>query len=79
MAVLHRPSDISGPRTVDIAGTRWPVHKLEALALGLLTCVILLLVTDSPQVAVLAAAAVAALRWIAAPIVRRLGLPPLRR
>ncbi|MCM6773283.1 hypothetical protein NDR87_07350 [Nocardia sp. CDC159] len=52
--------------SVDIAGSAWPVYKLEALALALLTCLVLVLVTGSPQVAVLAAAAVAALRWVIA-------------
>ncbi|MFI5781501.1 hypothetical protein [Nocardia sp. NPDC051570] len=52
--------------SIDIAGTAWPVYKLEALVLALLTCVVLAVVTGSPQVAVLAAAAVAALRWVIA-------------
>ncbi|WP_431958536.1 hypothetical protein [Nocardia lijiangensis] len=51
------------PITVDIAGTAWPVYKLEALAAGLVAGVLLLLITGAPQVAVLAAAAIAALRW----------------
>jgi len=46
------------------------VYKLEALALGLLTCLLLFLITGSPQVAVLAAAAVGALRWTVALVVR---------
>ncbi|MFF0490786.1 hypothetical protein ACWDSJ_18380 [Nocardia sp. NPDC003482] len=52
--------------SVDIAGSAWPVYKLEALALALLTCLVLLLVTGSAQVAVLSATLVAALRWIVA-------------
>ncbi|WP_431972218.1 hypothetical protein [Nocardia sp. bgisy134] len=51
------------PTTVDIAGTAWPVYKLEALAAGLVAGVLLLLITGAPQVAVLAAAAITALRW----------------
>jgi hypothetical protein len=70
MAVVHHPSRIA--RTVDIAGTRWPVYKLEALALGLLTCVLLLVIVGSLQVAVLAAAGAGALRWTAALLVRRI-------
>ncbi|MGF6881112.1 hypothetical protein ABIA39_000992 [Nocardia sp. GAS34] len=70
MAVVHRPSRVA--RTVDIAGTRWPVYKLEALGLGLLTCVLLVLIVGSPQVAVLAAAAVGALRWSVALLVSRI-------
>ncbi|MBF6330114.1 hypothetical protein [Nocardia transvalensis] len=54
------------PASVDIAGTAWPVYKLEALGLALLTCLVLLLVTGSPQVAVLTAAAVATFRWVLA-------------
>ena len=53
------------PRTVTLAGVRWPVYKLEALALGLVVVAALLLITGSAQFAVLTAAAVAALRWIA--------------
>ncbi|MGV9823699.1 hypothetical protein [Nocardia xishanensis] len=51
------------PTTVDIAGTAWPVYKLEALAAGLVAGVLLLFVTGAPQVAVLAAAAITAMRW----------------
>ncbi|RDI65375.1 hypothetical protein [Nocardia pseudobrasiliensis] len=52
--------------SIDIAGTAWPVYKIEALALALLTCVVLAVVTGSLQAAVLAAAAVATLRWVIA-------------
>ena len=72
MAVVHSPSRLARARTVDIAGTRWPVYKLEALALGLLACLLLLLITGSPQIAVLAAAAVGALRWTVALAMRRI-------
>lgn len=57
MAVVH-------PETVDIAGTAWPTYKLEAMAAGLVTGLLLMLITGSPQTAVLAAAAVGALRWV---------------
>lgn len=77
MAVVH-PSARSA--TVDIAGSAWPVYKLEALALGLVTCLILALITGSPQVAVLVAAAVGAARWIAGQVVTwRAGVAELRR
>ncbi|WP_405135894.1 hypothetical protein [Nocardia sp. NBC_01388] len=52
--------------TVSIAGTAWPVYKLEALAAGLIIALVLLLITGSPQIAVLAAATAVALRWIVA-------------
>ncbi|CAM4513329.1 hypothetical protein NONI108955_39475 [Nocardia ninae] len=61
MAVVH-PQARSA--TIDIAGSAWPLYKLEALAAGLVTCLILVLITGSPQVAVLIAAAVGATRWI---------------
>ncbi|MFC9967788.1 hypothetical protein [Nocardia ignorata] len=61
MAVVT-PSTASA--TVDVAGVAWPVYKLEALVAGLVVAALLLLVVGSPQVAVLAAASVAALRWV---------------
>ncbi|MEV0337197.1 hypothetical protein [Nocardia sp. NPDC050717] len=51
--------------TVDIAGSAWPVYKLEALVAGLVVGALLLLVVGSAQTAVLVAAAVATARWIA--------------
>ncbi|WP_378739465.1 hypothetical protein [Nocardia brasiliensis] len=68
MAVVH-PSARSA--TIDIAGSAWPVYKLEALAAGLLTCLILAVITGSPQIAVLVAAAVGATRWLAGVAVAR--------
>ncbi|MET9491477.1 hypothetical protein [Nocardia sp. NPDC006630] len=69
MAVVH-PTQGARTRshvpTVSIAGTAWPVYKLEALAAGLIIALVLLLITGSPQIAVLAAATVVALRWIVA-------------
>ncbi|MBF6289399.1 hypothetical protein [Nocardia cyriacigeorgica] len=52
------------PAAIDIAGSAWPVYKLEALAAGLATLLALALIVGSAQVAVLAAAAVASLVWI---------------
>jgi hypothetical protein len=40
------------------------MYKLEALALALVTCLILALITGSLQVAVLVAAGVCGARWI---------------
>ncbi|MEU2002970.1 hypothetical protein ACH47B_18725 [Rhodococcus sp. NPDC019627] len=52
-----------GPRTVDLAGTAWPLYKLEALAVGLLVFVAVLIITEAVPVAVLTAAAVAVVVW----------------
>lgn len=52
------------PTAVDIAGSAWPIYKLEAIALGLVICLVLALITGSLQVAVLVAAGVGAGRWI---------------
>ncbi|WP_216898011.1 hypothetical protein [Nocardia alni] len=73
MVVVHQYPRVAGVQTVDIAGVRWPLFKLEAVALAALTFLILLLVID-PQVAVLAAAAVAVLRWSVAVAARRIRL-----
>ncbi|AOW92827.1 hypothetical protein BFN03_09405 [Rhodococcus sp. WMMA185] len=56
-----RASD--GIQTIDIAGTEWPLHKLEALGAALLTFVTVLTVTQTLQTAVLTAAAVAVVVW----------------
>ncbi|WP_280387338.1 hypothetical protein [Nocardia wallacei] len=66
MAVVDptsRPA-LASRQVIDIAGTPWPVYKLEALALAMVTCLILALITGSLQAAVLTAAAAGALRWI---------------
>ncbi|WP_040688714.1 hypothetical protein [Nocardia vinacea] len=52
------------PTAVDIAGSAWPMYKLEAIALGLLICLTLALITGSLQVAVLVAAAAGTARWV---------------
>jgi hypothetical protein len=69
MAAVH-PSAHSA--MFEIAGSAWPVYKLEALVVGLVTGAVLMLVTGSPQIAVLAASAGGALRGI-------LGLAAARR
>ncbi|MFJ4657750.1 hypothetical protein ACIP5Y_41345 [Nocardia sp. NPDC088792] len=73
MAVVHPTQEQrtrSRVATVDIAGTAWPVYKLEALAAALVTTLLVALIVGSVQTAVLAGATVAALRWILA-LVRR--------
>ncbi|TQF73614.1 hypothetical protein FK531_09085 [Rhodococcus spelaei] len=49
--------------TVEIAGTRWPLYKLEALVVGLLTFLVVLALAQALQPAVLAAAAVTVTVW----------------
>ncbi|KAA0021014.1 hypothetical protein [Antrihabitans cavernicola] len=52
-------------RVVDIAGTAWPLYKIEALVVGLLVFVVAVVVVQSLQVAVLSSAAIAAVVWLA--------------
>ncbi|WP_327096908.1 hypothetical protein OIE68_44725 [Nocardia vinacea] len=59
---------------VDIAGSAWPMYKLEAIALGLLICLALALITGSLQVAVLVAAGVGTGRWVVGQIGARGGV-----
>jgi hypothetical protein len=49
---------------VPIAGVPWPVYKLVALALGLLTLVVVFVVTASAAPAVLSAAAITTVVWV---------------
>ncbi len=56
---IARPS----VRTVDIAGTPWPMYKLEALAVGVLVFLGALALTTSLQVAVLGSAGATVLVW----------------
>lgn len=49
--------------TVDLAGTAWPLYKLEALAVGVLVFVVILATTATLQPAVLAAAAATVTAW----------------
>ncbi|WP_433666763.1 hypothetical protein ACQP06_24245 [Nocardia sp. CA-136227] len=73
MAVVH-PTDtervVARVAAVDIAGTAWPVYKLEALFAGVVVALTLSLITGSAQAAVLGAAVIAALRWIAGSVRR---------
>ncbi|NKY36583.1 hypothetical protein HGA13_26445 [Nocardia speluncae] len=48
---------------VDIAGTCWPVYKLEALGAGLLSFLAVALVLGSLQAGVLLSTAVCAVLW----------------
>ncbi|MFC7447074.1 hypothetical protein [Rhodococcus daqingensis] len=49
--------------SVDLAGTEWPLYKLEALAVSLLVFIALLAITQALQPAVLVAAATAVVVW----------------
>lgn len=49
--------------TVDIAGTAWPLYKLEAIAAALLTFLLVLAVTHTLETAVLTAAGTAVVVW----------------
>ncbi|MET9029124.1 hypothetical protein ABZW96_26440 [Nocardia sp. NPDC004168] len=73
MAVVH--SSARGT-TIDIAGSAWPVYKLDALVVGLVTCLVLALITGSLQLAVLVAAALGAARWLIGMAVAGLGEGP---
>lgn len=57
----HRP--FPELRRVDIAGTAWPVYKLEALAFGSIVFASALALVGSLQTAVLSGAAVAVATW----------------
>ncbi|GGL03952.1 hypothetical protein [Nocardia jinanensis] len=63
---LAAPRDaVRAAAVVDIAGSRWPVYKLEALIAGLLVFLVPALVLGSVQTGVLLGAAVGALLWTA--------------
>ena len=48
---------------VDLAGTEWPLYKLEAQVVGFLVLLTLFVITGSGQTAVLSAAAAATVTW----------------
>lgn len=48
---------------VDLAGTEWPLYKLEALAVGALLLIALFVITGTAQIAVLTAAAATTITW----------------
>ncbi|WP_039823807.1 hypothetical protein [Nocardia testacea] len=54
---------VRGAAAVDIAGSRWPVYKLEALVMGLLVFLVAAAVLGSTQAGVLLGAAVGAVLW----------------
>ncbi|WP_051637552.1 hypothetical protein [Rhodococcus sp. UNC363MFTsu5.1] len=61
-ATPHRSARGRGA-SVNLAGTDWPLYKLEALVAGLLTFVALLVITQAMQPAVLVAAAATVVVW----------------
>jgi hypothetical protein len=56
---------------VPIAGVPWPLYKLVALAAGLVTFVVVGMVTGSAAPAVLTGAAVAVAIWVTFGMLRR--------
>ncbi|MEV4239307.1 MULTISPECIES: hypothetical protein [unclassified Nocardia] len=56
---------------IDIAGSAWPMYKLEAIALAVVICLVLALITGSLQVAVLVAAGVGTGRWVVGQVAAR--------
>lgn len=75
---LDQASVHGAPRTVDLAGTAWPLYKLEALAAGLLVFLGAVALTMPLQVAVLGGAAAAVVIWWALRLVE-LRAPESRR
>ena len=55
-----RPRRTAG---IDLAGTEWPLYKIEALVAGFLMLFALFVITGSAQTAVLSAAAAATVTW----------------
>ncbi|MCX5046026.1 hypothetical protein OG921_22910 [Aldersonia sp. NBC_00410] len=65
MTTVERAGTASSPRTgIEIAGTVWPLYKLEALAGALVVLLFALLATQSAQVAVLGGAAAGTVVWV---------------
>lgn len=62
-------------RTVDIAGTPWPVYKLEALASGVLVFLGALALTAPLQVAVLGSAGATVIAWWSLRLAEAVSLP----
>ncbi|NHP14649.1 hypothetical protein G8767_13940 [Rhodococcus sp. IC4_135] len=61
--ISTRESRPSSDHCIDLAGTRWPLYKIEALAVGFVLFVIAGAVTQSMQVAVLTSATAAVTTW----------------
>lgn len=62
-------------RTVDIAGTLWPVYKLEALAIGVLVFLAALALATPLQVAVLGSAGATVIVWWSLRLAEAVSLP----
>ncbi|WP_430332998.1 hypothetical protein [Rhodococcus sp. ACT016] len=62
-AVLHGHTSGRPHVTVDIAGTAWPLYKLEAVVAALAVFLLVLTVTQVLQTAVLSAAGAAVVVW----------------
>ena len=64
MAVVHLPAvrPALRPASIEIAGSAWPLYKLEALAAALATCLIFAVITGSLQAAVLTGAVIGVVR-----------------
>ncbi|MEE2033491.1 hypothetical protein [Rhodococcus chondri] len=64
MTALDSPTR-PGPRVpgVDIAGTSWPLYKLEAMVLGFVVLAAVFVATGDTQSAVLVAATVTTVTW----------------
>lgn len=71
-AALPRHPRRRGGVTVDLAGTAWPLYKLEAVAAALVVFLVALAVVHVLQTAVLTAAGTGVLVWW----IRRLMLTP---
>lgn len=67
MTTAERVRDLSAPRaaTVSIAGVPWPLYKVVALIVGLVTFVVVGFATAAAAPAVLTGAGVAAVAWVA--------------
>ncbi|MDJ0393110.1 hypothetical protein QMK17_07170 [Rhodococcus sp. G-MC3] len=70
-ALSSAPERQSAVHTVDIAGTAWPVYKVEALALGILVFLGSLALSSSLQLAVLASASSTVVAWWTLMLVER--------
>ncbi|UXA20302.1 hypothetical protein [Mycobacterium sp. SMC-4] len=66
MTTAGHARDFGAPRaaTVSIAGVPWPRYKVVALVVGLMTFVVVGIVTAAAAPAVLTSAAVATVVWI---------------
>ncbi|MGW0175823.1 hypothetical protein ACWDUM_18535 [Rhodococcus sp. NPDC003322] len=63
MSTAGYPHTSHSRDTIDIAGTAWPLYKLEALVAGLLVFLTVLIVAQNLQPAVLVAAGATVVVW----------------